>query len=124
MPFLTQAVEPEAFNTVVFACVGSPTGLVACYLLLINLITFLVFGWDKWKAKWKEHHESARRVPEKTLFVLSAMGGSIGALLGMNVFHHKTLHKSFRFGIPGILFLQLLVALGIWIYFNQRGAAF
>lgn len=99
--------------------IGSPLGLAIAWLLLINLITFLVFGYDKWKAKWKETHESARRVPERTLFLFSAIGGSVGALLGMKVFHHKMLHKSFRFGIPAILILQILVAAGIWVYFRS-----
>ena len=46
------------------------------------------------------------------------IGGSIGALLGMKVWHHKTLHKSFRFGIPAILVLQILIPAGLWLYFN------
>ena len=55
-------------------------------------------------------------MPEKTLFLLSALGGSVGALLGMKVFHHKTLHKSFRFGIPAILALQIVIPAGLYIY--------
>ena len=57
-------------------------------------------------------------MPEKTLFLLSALGGSVGALLGMKVFHHKTLHKTFRFGIPAILALQIIVPIGLWVYWN------
>ena len=91
----------------------SPWGLLLCWLLVINLGTFLVFGLDKWKAKRKEKRETIRRVPEKTLFLLAILGGSVGAILGMRVFHHKTLHKRFRFGLPVILVLQL--ALAIWI---------
>ena len=85
---------------------------------MINLITFFIFGLDKWKAKYKETHEKTRRVPEKTLFLLSALGGSVGALLGMRVWHHKTLHKSFRFGIPAILALQIIIPAGLWLYWN------
>ena len=70
----------------------------------------MAFGLDKWKARRKVQHESVRRVPEKTLFLLAVLGGSVGALLGMRVFHHKTLHRSFRFGIPAILAAQLLLA--------------
>ena len=89
-----------------------------CWLLVINLVTFLVFGLDKWKAKRKEKRESVRRVPERTLFLLSAIGGSVGALLGMRVFHHKTLHRSFRIGVPVILILQILVPVGLWVYWR------
>lgn len=89
-----------------------------CWLLVINLVTFLVFGLDKWKAKRKEKRESVRRVPERTLFLLSAIGGSVGALLGMRVFHHKTLHRSFRIGVPVILMLQIIVPLGLWVYWR------
>ena len=101
-----------------FFVVGNPWALLLLYLLLINLVTFLVFGLDKWKAKRKEKKDSVRRVPEKTLFLLSALGGSVGALLGMKVFHHKTLHKSFRFGIPAILALQIVIPAGLYIYFT------
>ncbi len=109
---------PEAHNDFVWAVIGSPGGLLAVWLVVINLLTFLVFGWDKWKAKYKEKHQSARRVPEKTLFLLSALGGSVGALLGMRVWHHKTLHRSFRIGIPLILLLQILIPAGLWFYWN------
>lgn len=112
-------IQPKAIGDALLAFLGSPWGLLAAWLLVINFITFLVFGFDKWKAKRKEHHESTRRVPEKTLFLLSAAGGSLGALLGMKAFHHKTLHKTFRFGIPAILLLQLIVVAGIWVYFHS-----
>lgn len=96
----------------------SPWGWLGIWLVLINLATFFVFGFDKLKAKYKETHENARRVPEKTLFLLAILGGSLGALLGMRAWHHKTLHKTFRFGIPAILILQLLIPLGLWLYWN------
>ena len=79
------------------------------WLAAINLLTFIVYGADKRRArkgKW--------RVPEKTLFLLPLMGGSIGALLGMRVFHHKTKHWYFVWGIPAILLAQ--IALAVWIY--------
>ena len=57
-------------------------------------------------------------MPEKTLFLLAALGGSVGALLGMRVWRHKTLHKSFRFGIPAILVLQIIIPAGLWLYWN------
>ena len=107
---------PEEHNDFVWVVVGSPWGLLAIWLALINLITFLVFGLDKWKAKRKEKNEKVRRVPEKTLLILSALGGSVGALLAMRAFRHKTLHKAFRFGVPLILAVQIIVPFGLWLY--------
>ena len=111
---------PVAQNDFVWALVGNPWAWLAVWLVIINVVTFLVFGLDKWKAKRKVKKETVRRVPEKTLFLLSAIGGSVGALLGMKVWHHKTLHKSFRFGIPAILALQILIPLGLWIWMRVR----
>ena len=104
---------PTATHDVVWFVVGSPWALLGLWVLLVSIVTFFVFGIDKWKAK-----RSSRRVRERTLFLLAAIGGSIGAWLGMKVWHHKTLHKSFRFGIPAILFLQLALVAGLFIYFN------
>ena len=101
---------PTEHNDQLVAFIGSPWGLLWAWLAVINLITFLIFGLDKWKAKRKMRNEAVRRVPEKTLFLLAVLGGSVGALLGMRVFHHKTLHRAFRFGIPAILAAQLLLA--------------
>ncbi|MDY3280929.1 DUF1294 domain-containing protein [Dysosmobacter sp.] len=108
--------QPQARNDFIWFFIGSPWGLLGCWLLLISLVTFLVFGLDKWKARRKEKKESVRRVPERTLFLLAGLGGSVGALLGMKVFHHKTLHKSFRLGIPAILILQVLLIGGLWVW--------
>ncbi len=79
------------------------------WLAVINLVTFAVYGIDKAKAK-----RGAWRVPEKTLFLLPLLGGSLGALLGMKVFRHKTKHWYFVWGIPLILVAQ--IALAIWLY--------
>ena len=79
------------------------------YLAAVNLVTFTVYGADKAKAK-----RGAWRVPEKTLFLLPLLGGSLGALLGMKVFRHKTKHWYFVWGIPLILVAQ--IALAIWLY--------
>lgn len=79
------------------------------FFALINIITFVMYGIDKYKAK-----KSKWRIPESTLLGLAAIGGSIGAWLGMQVWHHKTLHKKFRFGVPVILLLQ--IALLIYVY--------
>ena len=104
---------PTATNDFVFFLVGSPWALLGLWVLLASIVTFFVFGIDKWKAK-----RGARRIRERTLFLLAAMGGSIGALFGMKVWRHKTLHKSFRFGIPAILILQIALTAGLFVYFN------
>ena len=57
-------------------------------------------------------------MPEKTLFLLAALGGSVGALIGMRVWRHKTLHRSFRIGIPLILAAQIVIPVGLWLYWN------
>ena len=72
------------------------------YLVLINVITFIVYGIDKLKAK-----KGRWRIPESTLLLLAIIGGSIGAWYGMKVWHHKTLHKKFTYGIPLIMAVQL-----------------
>ena len=87
--------------------------LLLIYITLVSVITFIVFGIDKLKAK-----KSWWRIPESTLMVLAVIGGSIGALLGMYVFHHKTLHKKFTIGIPVILILQIAAAAFIFIRFD------
>lgn len=81
------------------------------YLAAVNLVTFTVYGVDKAKAR-----RGAWRVPEKTLFLLPLLGGSVGALLGMLVFRHKTKHWYFVWGIPLILLAQ--IALAVWVYFR------
>ena len=78
------------------------------YILLINLITFLLFGIDKYKAK-----KGLWRIPEKVLFLFAILGGSVGALIGMEVFRHKTKHKSFTIGIPAILIIQIILELTV-----------
>ena len=88
----------------------TPTGLAACYLLIINLAAFCMMGWDKRQSK----REGARRTPEKRLFLAAVLGGSVGAIAGMFHFRHKTRHWYFRYGLPAILILQLAAAGGIW----------
>ena len=78
------------------------------YLLAINAVTFIVYGIDKYKAK-----HAKWRISEATLLLLAVVGGSIGAWCGMKVWHHKTMHKKFTYGVPVILLLQ--VALAVWI---------
>ena len=77
-------------------------------LAAINRATFAVYGIDKAKAR-----RGAWRIPEKTLFLLPLLGGSLGALLGMRAFRHKTRHWYFVWGVPAILLAQL--ALAVWL---------
>lgn len=109
---------PEAHNDFLWAVIGSPWGILAIWLVFINIVTFLVFGVDKWKAKRKEKKDTVRRIPEKNLLLMAAVGGSVGALLGMKAFHHKTLHRAFKIGVPVILALQILIPFGLWLYFH------
>ena len=76
------------------------------YLAVINVVTFFTYGIDKWKAK-----KSKWRIRETALLGLAVLGGSIGAWLGMKVWHHKTLHKKFRYGVPLILIAQIALFL-------------
>lgn len=68
----------------------------------ISIFTFLLFGYDKLMAIWKK-----RRVPEKTLLFFTLIGGSIGTLLGMNIFRHKTRKTSFQFWVALVLIIQI-----------------
>ena len=79
--------------------------LLLYYLLAVNLLTFATYGIDKYKAR-----HARWRVREALLLLLAALGGSIGALLGMHLFCHKTQHKKFRYGVPLILLAQVAVA--------------
>ena len=84
---------------------------LAYYLLGINAVTFIVYGIDKYKAK-----KAKWRIPEATLLLLAVLGGSIGAWMGMKVWHHKTMYKKFKYGIPAILLIQ--IALMAYLHIN------
>ena len=88
------------------------TKLFWIYILVINVVTFFVYGLDKLKAK-----KSLWRVRESSLLLLAALRGSVGAYLGMKVWHHKTLHKKFKYGVPALLLLHLVLLL----YFGLNG---
>ena len=101
------------------------------YLIVINVVSFLVYGIDKWKAVNQRGQSQTRlsyaerkqprpkprpkvkakqgswRISEATLLILAVIGGSIGALLGMKVWRHKTMHKKFKYGLPLILLAQI-----------------
>ena len=85
---------------------------IICYLLAINIATFLLYGFDKYKAK-----KNQWRISEATLLTMAAIGGSIGALAGMRLWHHKTMHKKFKYGIPLIIIMQ--VALAVYLLTNH-----
>ncbi|AJG98025.1 hypothetical protein LF65_01413 [Clostridium beijerinckii] len=84
--------------------------VVFTYLLIINLLGFLIMLIDKQRAIHKEW-----RIPEKTLIGISILGGSIGMLIGMSSFRHKTKHKKFTIGVPLILLMQIFIAI---LYLN------
>ena len=79
--------------------------IIIYYLLVINAVAFFVYGIDKLKAR-----KGWWRIPESTLLLLAIIGGSVGAWLGMKVWHHKTMHLKFKYGLPAILLLQLALA--------------
>ena len=82
---------------------------VLYYLAIVNITTFVVYGIDKLKAK-----KGKWRIPESTLLLLAIIGGSIGAWFGIKVWHHKTLHKKFKYGIPLIVIIQIVIAIYIF----------
>lgn len=90
----------------------TPAGLAVCYLMIVNVTAFCMMGWDKRQSK----RAGARRTPEKHLFLSAVLGGSIGAIVGMFHFHHKTRHWYFRWGLPAILIVQLAAVGGIWYW--------
>ena len=82
------------------------------YWMTINIVAFFLMGIDKKKAR-----TGAWRIPEKTLFLSAILGGSIGSTCGMQLFRHKTKHKSFVIGMPAILVVQMSLA-AAYFYFR------
>ena len=89
------------------------SSLLILYLITINVVTFLLYGIDKWKAK-----RARWRIPESVLLGMAAIGGSVGAWLGMRVWHHKTQHTKFRYGVPAMLVAQVAVLVWIVVKFH------
>ena len=81
------------------------------YLFAINIVSFFLYGIDKYKAK-----KNKWRISEATLLMIAVIGGSIGAWVGMRIWHHKTMHKKFKYGIPVIIIFQ--VALAVYLLTN------
>lgn len=82
------------------------TKILFIYLAIINVLTFCLYGIDKRRAI-----RSRWRISEATLLWIAVLGGSLGAWLGMRIWHHKTQHKKFRYGIPLIIIAQIAVVL-------------
>ena len=85
--------------------------IILGYLLAVNIATFFLYGIDKYKAK-----KGRWRISEITLLLMAVIGGSIGAWAGMRLWHHKTMHKKFKYGIPVIIIMQ--VALVVYLLTN------
>ena len=79
--------------------------IILGYLLAINIASFFLYGIDKYKAR-----KGRWRISEATLLMMAVIGGSIGAWSGMRLWHHKTMHKKFKYGIPIIIILQVTIA--------------
>lgn len=80
----------------------NPITFLVIYFVIINIVGFAIMGIDKRKAIKRTF-----RIPEATLFIVALIGGSIGSILGMQVFRHKTRHWYFVFGMPAILIIQI-----------------
>lgn len=84
--------------------------IVGVYFLILNIITFFLYGIDKYKAK-----RGKWRISEAMLLAMAVIGGSVGAWTGMKVWHHKTMHKKFTIGVPLVLALQTALAIYLHI---------
>jgi len=84
--------------------------LLIAYFVIVNIIGFALMGIDKHKAK-----KRAFRIPEATLFIVAIIGGSIGSILGMHIFRHKTRHWYFVYGMPFILAVQIILVIAFLI---------
>ena len=100
-------------------------------LIILNIFAFFLYGYDKMKALSQRGHgrlshgkrktsstrgrkkKTSGRIPETTLLLVAAVGGSIGAWLGMLVWRHKTRHKKFQYGVPAIIIAQLVLVLAL-----------
>lgn len=90
-----------------------PMMIILIYLLLVNVIGFVLMFVDKKRAQ-----NNQWRIKEATLFLTAAIGGSIGSMLGMKVFRHKTKHLSFMIGMPLIFIAQVALVIGYFVYLH------
>ena len=93
--------------------------ILLCYLIFMNILAFVLMGQDKYKARHKKW-----RIPEKTLFLAAILGGSIGSILGMQIFRHKTKHTAFVIGMPCILIIQIILAAVLFMRHLSETASF
>ena len=82
------------------------------YIAVMTAVAFVMCGIDKFKAR-----RSLWRIPERTLLLTAAAGGSLGLLAGMYIFRHKTLHKKFTIGVPAMIAVQLALIAGLAVWF-------
>lgn len=82
---------------------------IIMYLIAVNLLALICFGVDKYKAKNRQW-----RISENTLMLIAVCGGSLGAVCGMHLFHHKTRHRKFSVGLPVILVIQAIAAIAAY----------
>lgn len=87
----------------------TPYLIIGFYLTLVNIYGFVIMGVDKHNSIRRK-----RRIPEKNLFMTALFGGALGVYLGMGVFHHKTLHKKFKFGIPALFAFNIIILVFIF----------
>ena len=85
--------------------------LIVCYGIIMNLLAFLLYGIDKWSAR-----HDLRRIPEKVLLGIAAIGGSLGAFASMRLLRHKTRKAKFYLGVPTLLFLQICVVVVVMTF--------
>ena len=90
-----------------------PLQRLVLWLVFVNVLSLLLFGLDKYRARHKQW-----RIPESALFLVALVGGSLGAVIGMDLFRHKTRHRRFHRGLPILFFLHLILFLYI---FNKGG---
>ena len=88
-----------------------PMFIIIGYLFVVNVIGFVLVFVDKKRAQ-----NNQWRIKEATLFLTAAIGGSIGSMLGMKVFRHKTKHLSFLIGMPAIFIIQVALVIGYFLY--------
>tara|TARA_B100000700_G_C14994511_1_gene833069 strand:- start:530 stop:835 length:306 start_codon:yes stop_codon:yes gene_type:complete len=98
-------------NTTWFFSLEPFTQIGSLYIAGITVLTFFFYGFDKMRSRYND-----RRIPEKTLWFLALIGGSLGAIAGMSFFRHKTKKLSFQTGIALILMVQILLLYGVYQY--------
>ncbi|MBE5960107.1 MAG: DUF1294 domain-containing protein [Lachnospiraceae bacterium] len=86
--------------------------IIIIYVVIMNLAGYISMGIDKRKAKRGDY-----RIPERVLFGIAIFGGSIGSIIGMQKFRHKTKHKSFVYGMPAILCLHIITIVACYFWF-------